>query len=30
MQTTVYFYVHAELALYKRCEDFLIFKNGAN
>lgn len=26
MQTEVYFYVCAELALHKLCEDFLIFK----
>lgn len=26
----VYFYAYAELALHKPCEDFLIFKRGAN
>lgn len=30
MQTIIYFYVRAELALYKLCEDLPSFKNGAN
>lgn len=30
MQTEVYFYVYAELALYKLCEHLPIFKKGAN